>query len=1041
MTTCRSLVVVALCLTTLTGSVATAQETEAATRQFAAAVGFQNQKLYKDAIAEWTTFLRKFPGDARARKARHYLGTCCLQSEDYLAAVAAFTKVKEGDGPFDLMDQTLLNLGIAWYGQAQKSSRAADYRSAERAFDQMLSNYADSQFAPRAVYYQAECLFQRQEHSAAAASYARFVRQYPRHELHADALYGLGTALEADDDTAAAEKAFAQFTTQYASHPLATEVRMRQADLLFNAKNFASAEKVFARIAADRDFELADLALLRQARCLYEQGEMTAAARLYWNVPRSFRKTKYYDAAILAGAKCYYLEERYDLAKSGLERLIDRTGDEGEEAYLWLARCHLKEDNPQQALQIASRGLRRVRGDMRSELDLVRIDAMYEIPGSRAEATELYERFAERNADSSLAPQAQYMAALSALENEQYDKAGRLSEQFLSRRYNSELTPDVLFISAESQLLRGKHGKAVTRYEQFLKVGQKHANYEQATVRLALALLMDEQADRSVQILAATADQIQDRALKAEAFSILGRGYAAQDRFDQAARQLQQSLTLEKDPKRKEETTVALAEALRKAGREAEADTQLKNMLAGSGTGRFSAEASFRLAESAFAAEEYDSARRYYSRVIQQEPDGDFGPHALYGLGWTLFRTGEYQDCRRVMSKLIRDFARKESIAQKGYYVRGMAAYQLDEFADVVRDIDTYLQTQPQLNEELDALYVKGLALAGMEQPRQSAAVFESIIARGSEYESGDKVMYELGWTYRDLNQPDKAVATFTKLAQTWPDSEMAAESLFLVGEAWYDAEHFEKAAAAYTRSSQSPGNAEIAEKSLHKLGWSHLKAGQNAAAVDAFEKQLKTHPRGTLAVDARFLVGESQFLNEDWKSARAAFEAVATAGDSDYTAIAMFRAGECAASLGDWPASLAWHQKVLNQYPGFEMKPEARYGQGWALQNQGRYDEAVALYEQVTEETQTETAAKARFMIGECLFAQKQHKDASRHFLKAAFTYNHREWSAMAWFEAARCFEVLRDTEQAASCYRSLIEKFPQHARVPDAKRRLAEL
>ena len=219
------------------------------------------------------------------------------------------------------------------------------------------------------------------------------------------------------------------------------------------------------------------------------------------------------------------------------------------------------------------------------------------------------------------------------------------------------------------------------------------------------------------------------------------------------------------------------------------------------------------------------------------------------------------------------------------------------------------------------------------------------------------------------------------------------------------------------------------------------MKAGQNAAAVDAFEKQLKTHPRGALAVDARFLIGESQFLNEDWKSARAAFEAVATAGNTDYTAIAMFRAGECAASLEDWRTSLTWHQKVLNQYPGFEMKPEARYGQGWALQNQGRYDEAVALYEQVTEETQTETAAKARFMIGECLFAQKQHKDASRHFLKAAFTYNHREWSAMAWFEAARCFEVLRDTEQAASCYRSLIEKYPQHARVPDAKRRLAEL
>ena len=38
----------------------TAQETEAATRQYAVAVGFQNQKLFDDAIDEWKTFLRKW---------------------------------------------------------------------------------------------------------------------------------------------------------------------------------------------------------------------------------------------------------------------------------------------------------------------------------------------------------------------------------------------------------------------------------------------------------------------------------------------------------------------------------------------------------------------------------------------------------------------------------------------------------------------------------------------------------------------------------------------------------------------------------------------------------------------------------------------------------------------------------------------------------------------------------------------------------------------------------------------------------------------
>ena len=100
-----------------------------------------------------------------------------------------------------------------------------------------------------------------------------------------------------------------------------------------------------------------------------------------------------------------------------------------------------------------------------------------------------------------------------------------------------------------------------------------------------------------------------------------------------------------------------------------------------------------------------------------------------------------------------------------------------------------------------------------------------------------------------------------------------------------------------------------------------------------------------------------------------------------------------------------------------------------------------MSFYEKVTEETDTETAAKARFMIGECCFAQKKHKEASKHFLKAAFAYGHKEWSAMAWFEAARCFEVLKDVDQAKNCYQQMIEKFPEHSKIADAKKRLAEL
>lgn len=1020
---------------------ANAQETEAATRQFASAVGFQNQKLFDDAIVEWKTFLKKFPTDARAGKAQHYLGTCCLQEKRYPEAISAFNVVVSKYPRLDLLDQSTLNLGIAWYGQAQKSSKDSDYANAEQAFAKMLTGFPSSSYVARALYYRGECLFQLEKPQQAAEVYAEFVRRFPKDDLHADAMYGLGTALESIKAGDKAEAAFAAFVSAYPQHPLVTEVRMRQADLLFTSGDFAKAKPVFEAISKDKDFELADVAMLRHARCLYEAGDLEASARLYWNVPREFKDTKHYDAAILAGAKCFYLKEMYPTARSGLEKLIDRNAAESAEATQWLARCFLKEGQPDKALRIVDKGLRKIKVKaVRTELELARIDAMYEIPSQRKQTPALYVEFANRHRQHELAPQSQYMAALSSVDLKDYNTAKRNADLFLTRFRDSDLTPDVLFISAESELLLGNHEQAASRYQTFLTKAPKHANSDQAKVRLGLALFMADKPADAARLLNPVVGGLRDKKLKAEAYSILGRSYAAEKRYDSATAMLQKAIAEEPDVTRRQEAQIALAEAFRELGRDAEADNQLKTMLRTSTKGEFAAEASFRLAEAAYADEKLQDAVRYYSAVVKTAPKSEFAPHALYGQGWTLFNLGEFEDCSATMTKLISDY-RREKIAAKGMYVRAMAAYQLEQYSSVLRDVDGYLKSRPELNDELDALYVKGLALGGLSELEKAAVVYRDILARSRNYKAADKVAYELGWTFMELKDTDAAVTTFGKLASNWPESPLAAEGLFLVGEAYYDAEKFKQAADAYSASSDKAKSKEIAEKSFHKLGWSQLKLENTSAARAAFNQQLAKFPDGELASDANFLIGECCFKNEDWAVARQAFEAVAADSNSSYVALAMFRAGESAASMEDWRSSGRWHQKVLAGYPDFDMLPEARYGYAWALQNEGQIEQAIPIFEQVTEETQSETAAKARFMIGECLFAQKKHKEATRNFLKAAFTYNHQEWSAMAYFEAARCFEVLRDVEQASTCYQNLISKYPQHSKVKDARRRLADL
>lgn len=1032
-------ILIGLTLSTLVVDTVAAQETEAATRQFAAAVGFQNQKLYDLASDEWQTFLRKYPDDPRQDKAQHYLGTCLLQEKKYAPAITAFSTVVTKFPKFEQLDQSMVNLGIAQYGQARASKKPTDYAKAERTLSTFQQRFPRSPLVARALYYRGESLYQQEKLDNAATAYAELVEKFPQNELAADASYALGVTQEALKQTAKAEATFASFTRRFPNNPLITEVRMRQAEMLFTAGDFARAKPLFEQVSAKKEFHLADVAMLRSARCLYEEEKYDESAKLYYKVTREFEGTKHYSAAVLAGSKCYFLVGKYALARSGLELVVRKNGPEAAEALQWMARSYMKEEQPQRALDLLTSGLRKFRNSPTYPfLLLAKIDAEYEVATDRSSTIAQYASFAKSYPTHELAPQAQYTAALTALDVEDYGNARQHSDEFLSKFPNDKLATDVMFIAAESRLLQEDFTGAEQRYQQFLSKAPGHANAPRAKVRQALAMHMAGKYAAAITSLDTAA--LTDPALKSEAQALVGRSLFAQDKFDQAATSLEKSLATKSDAEQSDETMLVLADAYRQLGRQLDSTSLLKRVVQQFPNSSRLDEATFRLGEAAYEEGNLEEAVSQYSAVVQRWPDGQFAPHAQYGLGWTYFNAEEFVRTIEAMSTLLDKF-RTSEVAPKGYYVRAMANYQIGELQSVLNDVQAYLRTNPKLNDAQDAKYVKGLALAGLGKFDDAAAEYESILQASPNYSAADKVAYELAWAHVELGRQADSIAAFKKLASQFPSSPLAAESLFRVGESWYESGDFAKAAPAYKAAYDKAGKTEIGENALHKLAWSHLKAEQFPAAGEGFAQQLEAFPNGELSGDATFLQGECWFKQQKWEAAMPWYEKVIASQNPQYYALSLFRTGECAGKLEAWKKSQQIHEKVLADFPEFELRAEARYGAGWALQQQGQLAEAIKQYELVTEETQTETAAKARFMIGECCFAKKEHKEATRHFLKAAYSYGHKEWSPMAFFEAGRCFEVLRDSTQAKNCYQQLVEKYGDHSKVRDARRRLAAL
>ena len=203
----------------------------------------------------------------------------------------------------------------------------------------------------------------------------------------------------------------------------------------------------------------------------------------------------------------------------------------------------------------------------------------------------------------------------------------------------------------------------------------------------------------------------------------------------------------------------------------------------------------------------------------------------------------------------------------------------------------------------------------------------------------------------------------------------------------------------------------------------------------------LKEFPKGDQRGEALLLCGECQYLAKNWKEAVVHFEQVVGDPKATERARALYRAGTCHLNLQKWPLAQQRFETLVKNFAKYPQLPAARYGLGLALQKQNQLDRAEPVFEQVTKETNTEAAAKARFMIGEIAFSRKQYKVAYENFLVAAFKYPYEEWQAKGYLEAGRCFKELKDNDKAREMLGTVIKKFPKRSEAKSAAQVLATL
>jgi TolA-binding protein len=1006
------------------------------------AANFQNNGAFELAVDAWREFLKVHGEDPKAIDARFNLGVCYQQLKQYEQAARYLAEVVRSDADFDRREEAHLNLGWALYsdGLQQKPKRFAE---ASAVFTELVKKYPKSKFRDQAFFFQGESYYMQGKKDEAIAAYQSVIDNYPDSELRSDAMYALGVTNEELGRFAEAGSVYDAFLTAFGNSPLANEVKMRKAETVLRSGDFAEAERQFAAVAAVEGFSSADHARFRQAFCIAQQERFKEAGELFARLVQDFPQSQYIDQATMAAGRSYFRANEIDPAAHWFERVLQGGSPFVPEAAHWRARLYLDQKDPQSALEI----VRKHRAGAEQNPFYVNLlmdeaDAMYEIASEREQAVKNYTQIASDHPQHVLGAQALYNAAFGALELKRPEEGLSLAKAFLKRYPEHRLLADVKQVAAECELQLGNNESAEKLFADVVSATSPSESTG-ALIRQALAMYMEKKFQPAIDLLRERKAQIKLPDEMAEAMYVKGISHLGLNQFEEAESALIEAIKIKPDFAQADEALLNLSKAQRKLNRIDEAIATAERIVSEHPESRLRDRAHFRIAEYRYAQRDYAGAAESYSQVIGLGGARELVPYALYGRGWSEINLGKREAAEADFSQLLKDYG-DHRLAAQARYARAMCYHQMGRWETALADLDSFLKEESLTDQErADALYLRGLCQIGLKKPDAAATTLRSILNDHPRFNAVDKVLYELAWVYRSLKRDSDALATFKRLADDYPASELAAEAFYHLAEEDYGEKRFDLALKHYEQALERVGeNAELGEKVLYKVGWAQFQSKAYDLAIQAFDTQVGRYPDRGLRNDAAFMKAECLFKLAKYAQAWETFQSVKDKSFSDdqIEALVLLHGGQVAGQLKRWEDSIRWLAELTEKHPSSPYVPAALYEQGWAYQNIGRLPEALKLYTTVTEGSRGELGARARFMMGEILYAQRQYENALREFQKVMYGYGAekaapeiKRWQAKAGFEAGQCAGVLASQQKdqsARSRYIDDARKFFEYVR-----------
>jgi TolA-binding protein len=995
-----------------------------ALQSFYSANGLLNRGLHELAAAEYRSFLDAHANHEHSAAARYGLGVCLFRLGRYDEAVDALTPIaRDDDNPYPAETLALL-------GQSRLMRREAD--AAAEHLTVLVRRHADHPLADEATAMLAEAHYLAGRHDQAIMACDRLCETWPDSPVRERAeLFGAMADMAAGRFAPAAER----FHSLLERHPDGAhheQAGLMLAQCLHRARSLPAALKQYERIVGRIDQALTPRAMYGLAAVQYELDQHKAAAKTLDELMKSYPESEVTASALLLRGKTSFALKQFEPAFDLLSQVAEFDIPQRIEAGYWAAKCELRLDKPNAAAARLAMLVEIMKDDPLAPEIMFDLGVARLRSGEPELAVDDWRRMRERFPKHELAADALHHIASTLHQLDKHDEAAYACAEFFEKHPEHTSTAEMRFLAAESMYLAGAIEPAVEAFNALLDAHPESPSRMNAMFRIGMGLFRLDRFDAARPMLEAVADAGDVSDEHQPAVLALGEIHFAHNAWPEAAERFLVYLEGGLDQPAADDALLKLGLARQREGRLDEAIEAFDTLLERLETSEHRPHAMFERGQALLALDRLDEADTAFKRIIEAEDAGAFALHAWNHRGVIAFRQDRFGDAAAAFG-FVADTSDDDASAIESRFQAGQALFAAGDEAGAELAFARVLESDVAENRKPESAARRAICLARLDRHEPALKAIDLV---ESEYEKNvdstlfTTVLYEKAWTLRALNRTDEAVATYRHLLALAEETELHLSSRLELAELETDADRHADAIALLdvllADDRLKEGHADLRASALYRLGACAYTLGDDARAAEMLNTFMEEYPEHEFGASAALLCGESLYRSGAHQKAIAHLRRVVdeTTGPADCGA-ALLRLGEAHAALQQWAKSEQAFTEYLKRFAEAPTWFQAQFGVGWALENQGRPEEAMAKYRVVVERHQGETAARAQFQIGECLFALERHEEAARAFLKVDMLYAYDRWRAGALYEAGRCFEHLRDLDAATSHYQRVMDEF----------------